>query len=317
MLNVTLLGSGGGMPMPERHLSSLMINYKGRKILVDCGEGTQVAIRKMNAGFKSIDIICITHVHGDHIFGIPGLLSTMGNSQRLDPVTIVGPKGISDVMRGLLLSIKQLPYSIEIIEDPKGKLGITNTEQGLKIKEQKDGMNDEITVSTLELDHSAPCFGYSFYLNRRPKFEPEKAIKNDVPRLIWSKLQKGETIVAGDRKYSPDLVLGEQRRGIKLTYITDTRPTKDIPQWINQSDLFICEGTYGDNDDMDKAIKNKHMTFMEAGELAKKGKVKELLLTHFSPALKEPNFYEHNAKKEFAHMTIGYDGYRKTIEYKD
>ncbi|MDR7856654.1 ribonuclease Z [Tissierella sp.] len=316
MLNISLLGSGGGMPMPDRFLSSLLINYKGRKILIDCGEGTQVAMRKINSGFKSIDVICITHCHGDHIFGLPGLLSTIGNSDRTEPITIIGPAGIADVINSIMVALPYLPYDLHIIESPEGSLGLSIVSGILEVKEVEDFSNEEIILSSLELEHSAPCLGYSFYLQRKPKFYPEKAELNKVPKEIWGRLQNGETVTHENQVYEPSMVLGEERRGIKLSYITDTRPIDAIPSFINESDLFVCEGTYGDNEDLEKAIKNKHMTFAEAAELAYKGKVCELLLTHFSTAMDEPELYSNNARDIFVNTIIAYDSLSKTLVFR-
>lgn len=301
LINLTLLGSGGGMPMPHRFLSSMMINYKGRKILIDCGEGTQVAMREFNTGFKSIDIICITHYHGDHIFGLPGLLSTIGNSDRTDPITIIGPVGLKDMMKGLMVAIPYLPYEITLIEDPKGDLDFL--------------IGNGIRISTLDLDHSSPCLGYSFYIPRKPKFYPEKAIEYNIPKEFWVDLQKGKNILYNNQIYEPKMVLGKERKGIKFSYITDTRPIDEIISFVSDSHLFICEGTYGQNEDQEKAIKNKHMTFKEAAELAYKSKVDELLLTHFSPAMEEPSLYKMNAETIFTNTVIGYDGYNTRLSY--
>lgn len=290
MLNLALLGTGGGMPMPGRFLSAVLLNYQGRKILIDCGEGTQVSMRKLKWGFKSIDIICITHIHGDHIFGLPGLLSTIGNSGRKEPIIIIGPEGILDTIKGLLVPIGYLPYDLRIIENPETALNFSN-----------------MIISTIELIHSTPCIGYSFYIPRKPKFLIEKAKLNQVPKEIWKRLQNGENVNYNGKTYRPDMVLGEERQGIKLSIITDTRPIDTIPKFINNSNLFICEGTYGDNEDLEKAIKNKHMTFSEAAKLAKEGNVDKLLLTHFSPALDHPEIYIKNATNIFSNTIIGYD----------
>lgn len=316
MLDIVMLGTGGGMPMPDRHLSSMIINYKGRKILIDAGEGTQVAMRKCHTGFKSIDIICISHFHGDHIFGLPGLLSTMGNSDRIEPITIVGPIGLKRIIDGFLVSLKYLPFDIKLIENPKQDLKFNIENDVLNLNEEIDKTNDFI-ISTLELEHSSNCIGYGFYVPRSPKFYPEKAMELNIPRDIWSRLQKGETVNRNGSIYKPDMVLGGKRKGIKLSFITDTRPIENIVSFIKESDLFICEGTYGDDMDLERAIKNSHMTFREAATLAISGKVRKLLLTHFSTGMQNPEEYKENAIEEFENTIIGYDGYKTSLSYKE
>ena len=178
MVDICLLGCGGGMPMPFRSLSSTILNFKGRKILIDCGEGTQVSMKIAGTGFKDIDLICITHCHGDHIVGLPGLLATIGNSRRIQPLTIIGPSGITEVVNGLRVIAKYLPYEINIIENPKQTFSL-----------EHDILKD-IDISTINLDHSTECIGYSLYFKRKPKFDREKAILNQVPQNLWKKLQE-------------------------------------------------------------------------------------------------------------------------------
>ncbi|MBU5316998.1 ribonuclease Z [Clostridium bornimense] len=303
MIDLTLLGCGGGMPMPNRYLSALCISYKGRKILVDCGEGTQVSMRMCNLGFKTIDIICITHIHGDHIVGLPGLLGTIGNSGRTEPLTIIGPIGITEAVKGLRVIANWLPYEINVIENPK---------------ETVLAYDDEIEIDTLEVDHSSPCIGYSFYLKRMAKFDVDKAIKNEVPKQLWSKLQKSnEEIEFQGKRYAPEMVKGVERKGIKISMITDTRPTEKMVPFIKESDLLVCEGTYGDDGDIEKAIKNKHMTFREAATLAKKAKVEKLLLTHFSTAMDSPEIYINNAIEVFKNTIIGEDRLELNLTFKE
>ena len=316
MLDLILLGSGGGLPMPQRFLSSMIINYRGRKILMDCGEGTQVSMRQFNTGFKSIDIICITHIHGDHIYGLPGLLSTIGNSDRSEPITIIGPDGIKGVMDNIVQLAPYLPYELSIIESSDQPLNFSISNNKLELKEIADEYNENIIIKTLELDHSIECIGYSFYLNRKPKFLLEKAINKAIPQAFWKRLQKGETVIYNDKNYHPEMVLGDQRPGIKISYITDTRPIESAINFIKGSNLFVCEGTYGDDEYLDKAENNKHMTFSEAAKLAYKAKVDELLLTHFSPSMDDPKIYLDNAKGVFHNTIIGYDGLTKTLKYK-
>lgn len=314
MLNLTLLGTGGGMPMPNRFLSSIIMNYKGRKILLDCGEGTQVAMRVAGTGFKSIDLICISHIHGDHVNGLPGLLSTIGNSGREEPIYVIGPEGISNVIKGFSVVLTYLPYELRIIEGLKKGEFKVNKEN---IELVGDGEHSDIIIHTLDLEHSAPCFGYSFYIKRERKFDVEKAVKNNVPKTLWSKLQKNNEVEFEGIKYSRDMVLGESRKGIKVSYTTDTRPIATIPSFIKDSDLFICEGTYGSEDDIHKAIKNKHMTFKEASNLAKDGDVKELLLTHFSPAMNKSDEFIHNARVVFENSYVGSDGEERTLNFEE
>lgn len=314
MVDVVLLGCGGGMPIPERYLSSLLINYKGRKILLDCGEGTQVSMKLLGWGFKSIDVICITHGHGDHIVGLPGLLLTIGNSGRTQPITIIGPEGIAEIVKGLRVAAPYLPYELNILENPQEpvKMEVSIHCMIPSVEEFHD-----LIISTLELQHSANCLGYSFYFRRRPKFDVESATVNEIPKVFWSRLQINETIISQGKTYLPSMVLGKERVGIKLSFITDTRPTPEIPNFIKESDLFICEGTYGNEDDIEKAIKNKHMTFGEAAGLALKGEVQELLLTHFSPSMLNAQEYKDRAKEVFRNTTIGFDRLVKTISFKD
>jgi len=305
MIDLVLLGCGGNVPMPNRYLSSLFINYQGRKILIDCGEGTQVSMKIKNCGFKNIDLICITHLHGDHIIGLIGLLSTIGNSSRTEDLTIIGPIGILKTMNAIRVLVPYLPYNINIVENPKGNFSIIN-------KYLKD-----LEISTLELEHSTECIGYSFYFKRKSKFNIEKAINNNVPKVLWQKLQSGQNIIYNEIKYTPDMVLGDSRKGIKITLITDTRPLLSIPDFIKDSDLFVCEAMYGDDLEISKAIKNKHMTFREAANLAKLGNVNKLLLTHFSPSLEDPYCYKDNATSIFENTIIGEDRLELKLDFLD
>jgi ribonuclease Z len=306
MVDLLLLGCGGGMPMPNRFLSATLLSYKGRKILIDCGEGTQVSMRISNTGFKTIDIICITHIHGDHIVGLPGLLGTIGNSGRTEPLIIVGPEGISDTINKLRVIASWLPYEIYIIENPKEPL------------ETNKYINLDVQILTIELEHSSPCLGYSFYFKRQHKFDVEKATQNNVPKILWGRLQKGEEKINLEGiEYTNEMVLGNERKGIKISIITDTRPIENIYKFIKNSDYFICEGTYGKDEDLPKAVKNKHMTFREAASLARDGKVKNLLLTHFGTAMNEPEEYLDNAKHIFNNTIIGFDRYKTILNFEE
>lgn len=303
MIDLTLLGSGGSMPIPSRFLSSLLICYRGKKILVDCGEGTQVSMKIANTGFKAIDVICITHTHADHIAGLPGLLGTIGNSGRIEPLTIIGPNGIKEAVDGLMVIAKYLPYEVNVIE--------ASNDEFLFI-------DDLVSINTLKLDHSSPCLGYSFYFKRNPKFSVEKAQVNNVPKILWSKLQKSKGNIEFEGKvYRKDMVLGEERQGIKVTFVTDTRPIDSIKKFINHSNLHFSDGTYGDDLDIEKAVKNKHMTFREAAIVAREGNVEKLVLTHLGTSLLNPEDYIENAREEFENTTLGEDGLKFKLNFNN
>ena len=303
MIGVSLLGTGGTLPSSKRHLTALLINIGGKKVLVDCGEGTQISMKDLGWGFKDIDVICITHVHVDHILGLPGLLLTIANSGKTTEMKIIGPQGIIAVIESLRVLFPYLPYEIEITEisEECGHIDIS----------------PKFAITTLQVDHSIECLGYSFYFRREGKFDIKKATEEDVPMKIWKKLQNHEEVVLDDVKYDPNNFVGEERKGIKFSYITDSRPTDKMIQFISNSDLFICEGTYGDEEDGEKAIVNKHMTFSEAATLALKGNVDELWLTHFSPSMQNPEEYVSNAKNIFDNVVIPHDRQVKELKYSN
>lgn len=297
MLDLCLLGTGGMMPLPYRWLTSLMLRYNGSSLLIDCGEGTQIAIREKGWSFRPIDIICITHFHGDHISGLPGILLAMSNSDRTEPLTMIGPKGLERVVKALRVIAPELPFEIKFIE-------LTEPQQQIRLH--------GYVIDAFKVNHRVTCYGYSISIERAGMFDVEKAKQNDVPMPFWSRLQKGETIEADGRVYSPELVLGPARKGLKVTYTTDTRPTDSIVRNARGSDLFICEGMYGEKGDVNNAVKYKHMTFEEAGRLAKQAGVKELWLTHYSPALNRPEQYIEDVRQIFQNAYPGKD--KKSLE---
>ncbi len=297
MLDVCLLGSGGMMPLPYRWLTALMMRYNGSSVLIDCGEGTQIAVKEKGWSFKPIDVICFTHFHGDHISGLPGLLLTMGNAERTEPLTLVGPKGLERVVNALRVIAPELPFPIEFIE-------MTKAEEELELS----GYH----IKAFRVNHNVTCYGYSIEIKRAGKFNLEKAQSLNISKNYWNRLQKGETITDGDTVYTPDMVMGAPRKGIKLVYCTDTRPTESIARNAKGADLFICEGMYGEKDKQVKAVTNKHMTFYEAARLAKEADVKEMWLTHYSPSLTRPEEYMDEVRKIFPRAVAGKD--RKSVE---
>lgn len=302
MLDVCLLGTGGMMPLPKRHLTSLMVRYNGSSLLIDCGEGTQVSIREKGWSVNPIDTICFTHYHGDHISGLPGLLLSMGNSDRVKPLTLIGPKGLERVVSCLRVIAPELPFDIIYNE-------IDENEFSTEI--------DGLTIEAFKVSHSITCYGYSLILPRAGKFSVERAKEKGIPVKLWNPLQKGGTVEYEGRVYTSDEVLGPPRKGIKLTYCTDTRPVPVISDKAKGADLFICEGMYGEKDKQKKASENRHMTFYEAASLAKDAKVGELWLTHYSPSLVRPEQYLNEVRAVFPNTKCAKDRKSVTLIYED
>lgn len=297
MLDVCLLGTGGMMPLPYRWLTALMVRYNGSSLLIDCGEGTQIAIKEKGWSFKPIDVICFTHFHGDHISGLPGLLLTMGNADRTEPLTLIGPKGLERVVNALRVIAPELPFAIKCIE-------ITEPMQTFEMNGYR--------LKAFRVNHNVTCYGYTMEVDRAGKFDVERANASAIPQRFWGMLQKGETVEDGGNVYMPDMVLGPARKGIKLTYCTDTRPTDSIRENAAGADLFICEGMYGEKDKQKKAREYKHMTFYEAAQLAKDAGVKEMWLTHYSPSLIKPEEYMDEVRAIFPASVAAKD--RRTVE---
>lgn len=293
MLDVSLLGTGGMMPLPYRWLTALMLRYNGKSILIDCGEGTQIALREKGWSPKPIDIICFTHYHADHISGLPGMLLTMGNAERTEPLLLIGPKGLNRVVNALRVIAPELPFEIECRE-------ITEAEETIFF--------DGFQIKAFKVNHSVLCYGYSMIVNRAGRFDKERAEALHIPMKFWSRLQKGELITEGDMTYTPEMVLGAPRKGLKVTYCTDTRPVDAIAANAEGADLLILEGMYGEPDKLVKAKENKHMTMYEAARLARAAKVPELWLTHYSPSLTRPEEYLDEVRKIFPATVVAKDG---------
>ncbi len=306
MIDVCLLGTGGMMPLPNRYLTSLLVRYNGKCILIDCGEGTQIAMKKKGLSAKPIDIICFTHYHADHISGLPGLLLTMGNAERTEPLLMVGPKGLERVVNSLRVIAPELPFEIRFKE-------LTEDEMSFDL----EGM-PEFTITAFKVNHNITCYGYTMNLKRQGKFNVDAAMAHGIDKKYWNSLQKGETVVDEyGVTFTPDMVLGEERKGIKLTYSTDSRPTDSIVRNAEGSDLFICEGMYGEADKLQKAKEYKHMTFYEAARMARDAGVKELWLTHYSPSLVNPMEFMPDTKKIFSNTIAAKDGRSYTLRFTD
>lgn len=300
MIDLLLLGTGGMMPLPGRWLSSLLVRCEGDLTLFDCGEGTQVPWQLSGWGFRRLGTIVISHHHADHVAGLPGLLHTLANANRTDTVRLYGPAGTRDVVNGLRVIAPHLPYPLEVIELAPGDTA---------------PIGGGLRMETIATDHALPGLAFRCSLDRARRFDRDTARRLGVPVDLWKRLQAGESVGWEGGAATPDDVLGAPRRGISFAYVTDTRPTGEMPRFIHGVDLLVCEGTYGDHADLPKAIDKRHMTFREAATLARDGEAAQLWMTHFSPAVTQPADWIGQAEAVFSNVTIGYSGLSGTIAF--
>ena len=290
------------MPLPYRKLTALMTRYNGSNLLIDCGEGTQVAIREKGWSVHDLDVICFTHYHADHISGLPGLLLTLGNADRTKPVHMIGPKGLERVVNALRTIAPELPFPIEYHE-------ITEKEQDFEM--------NGYCIHAFRVNHNVTCYGYTLEIKRQGRFDVERARRQEIPQKFWSRLQKGETLEENGRVFTPDMVLGAERKGLKVTYSTDTRPTESIRQNAQGADLLILEGMYGEPDKLVKAREHKHMTMYEAAKIAKEVGAPKLWLTHYSPSMTRPEEFMDDVRKIFPAAYAAKDGWTMELNFDE
>jgi ribonuclease Z len=300
MIDVMLLGTGAMVPLPNRWLSSALVRVGGSLVLLDCGEGTQIAMRERHWGFRKLDAICLSHLHADHVAGIPGLLHTIANAGKRSPLAIYGPIGTIAVIEGLRTVAPVLPFD-------------------LLVRELRDGEEVEgpagLAIRVAEGEHRVPVIGYRFDRARSRRFDPERARALGVPLPDWSVLQRGEPVIVAGREIAPGEVLGERRPGVALGFVTDTRATPALRDLIAGVDLLISEGTYGDDSAAEGAARYGHMTFRQAATQARDAGVGHLWLTHFSASMGRPEDWRHNAADVFPEVTIGRAGLAATLAF--
>ncbi len=302
MLDICLLGTGGMMPLPYRWLTSMMARCDGSSLLIDCGEGTQVALKEKGWSPKPIDIICFTHYHADHISGLPGLLLTMGNAERTEPLVMVGPRGLERVVTALRCIAPELPFPLRFVE-------LEDSRRQLRL--------GPYVIDAWKVNHNVTCYAYAVSIPRAGRFDVNRAKEQNVPMKFWSRLQKGEILEADGICYTPDMVLGPERRGLKVVYCTDTRPVPFIAEYAKGADLFICEGMYGEEGKEIKAREYKHMTMYEAAQLAQKAQPKEMWLTHYSPSLTRPEDFMDKVRRIFPQAKAARDGWTAELTFDD
>ncbi len=302
MIDICMLGLGGMMPLPQRWLSSMLLRSDSDVVLVDCGEGTQISWRYSKWSFRPVNAIVLTHFHADHVAGIAGVLFMIAHSGRTEPLVILGPQGTYEIVQALTVVVPGLPYPVQVMELGGG---------------DSYTLPGGLEINTLDADHRIPCLCYTFSRGRAPRFEPNTARDLGIPVTLWSKLQAGESVEVSGRRFTPDQVLGPQRRGLKVAYITDSRPTPAMPDFVRDADVLVCEGTYGDPELRERARSRGHMVFDQAAAIARDAEVRRLILTHFSPSMMEPEDYLHFAQEIFPASEIGRQHETITLSFDD
>ena len=307
MIDITLLGCAALLPIPERALTAAALTCAGRTLLFDCGEGTQTAARKAGVSLMKADVIALTHYHGDHIFGLPGLMQTLNSLGRTEPLAITGPLGLNEAMEPVLRLAGRVGYPVRLVTLPA---------EGAPLRQFNPRWPDEVRLSAFPTEHRTPSQGYAFTLGRSGKFLPERARALGVPAERWGVLQRGQPVQVGEATIHPEQVLGPRRRGIKFVFSGDTAPCESLIKAARGADLFICEATYGENDQAALALDHGHMTFAQAGQIAARAGVSRLWLTHYSQMIEDPEACLPNARAYFEPAQCGCDGVRATLAFE-
>lgn len=306
MMEITLIGTGALQPLPGRALASAAVTLAGRVLLLDCGEGTQAAAKAAGVSLMKIDAIALTHYHGDHTFGLPGLLQSMGMAGRTEPVWIFGPQSLQAQTEPLRMLCPHLPFALRMME---------MNEAGISLGALMAGWPQEAVMTPVSTEHRVPSCGYRLELRRAGRFLPERAGALGVPVREWKTLQHGGSVLLDGRVITPDQVLGAPRRGLVLVYTGDTAPCDAVTAGAKDADLLICEATYGEDGQAELAAAHGHMTFSQAAHTAAQAGVRELWLTHYSPMIADPHEYEQNARRVFERTVCGEDAMKTTLRF--
>jgi len=306
MIDITLLGTSALLPIPQRGTTAAALTCCGHTILFDCGEGTQIAARRYSVSLLKTDIIALTHYHGDHFFGLPGLLQTV-NMGRTEPLYIVGPTGLEEAMEPILKLVGPTEYEIRLLTMP---------EEGIRLCELIKGWPGEARLSAFKTEHRIPSQGYAFSLGRLGKFQVQKAIELGIPVDCWGILQHGKNVQVGDMTFSPEQVMNEPRRGLKFVFSGDTTVCDSLIQAASEADILICEATYGENEQAQLAAEHGHMTFAQAAQVAASARARCLWLAHYSQIVEEPEIYLPISKAIFENTVCGTDGMSVTLKFE-
>jgi ribonuclease Z len=297
LIDICLLGIGGMMPLPERPLSACLLRAGGESILWDCGEGTQVSWRLSGWPFRPTGTILLSHLHADHVAGIPGILFQIAHAGRREPVTIYGPARTHEIVSHLFSIVGRTPYDLQVVELTGG---------------ESVDLPGGFTLSALLTQHHVPCLAYRLELPRAPRFDPERARALGVPMNAWSRLQRGETV----GEVRPEEVLGPPRSGLRVSLVTDTSYFDGLVPFVAESDLLVCESMYALDEQADRAEQRGHMTARQAARLAAEARVRSLWLTHFSPSVGDLDELGAVAREEFSNAEVGSPGLRTTLSFE-
>lgn len=304
LFKITFLGTSGTIPSVERNSPAIFVQFGGQRMLFDCGEGTQRQMMIAKTGFRNLDNIFITHLHTDHFIGIFGLIETMSLNERTKDLNVYCPR--AEVLKALFeaFGYDQLNYDV-------------------KVRELKDGDEvkfDDFRVVAFKTEHIVKSVGYAIIENdRRGKFNREKAEKElgIPPGPLYAKLARGETIVWKGKVITPDMVLGEARRGRKVVYTGDTRPTERTVKIAKNADLLVHDASFRE-ELKEWAIESGHSTAKEAAEVAKAANVKKLILTHISTRYsKDTTPLLEEAKEVFSNTIVAEDFLSIEVNYED
>lgn len=300
-LTVTFLGTSSAAPSRNRGLPAIAIQREGDLIIMDCGEGIQRQVLGLGLGLNKDTTILITHLHGDHVTGLLGLLQTMSLTQRKKELTIVAPSALLEWLR-LTSELLHIGLTFEIRFVPAKSGTVLRTRH--------------FDVKATKAEHSVEAFCYLIREHDRPGvFYPEKARELGVPEgSLWSKLQKGRTVSLGQREIKPRQVMGPPRPGRSVGYSGDTRPSRRLARFFHRTDLLIFDSTFTRRDSA-KALERKHSTASEAAEVARQAQAKKLVLTHFSARYRSVAALVREARQVFPATTAAADGRRIEVDY--
>lgn len=307
MIDVTLLGTAAAAPTAERALSCAALTCCGRTLLFDCGDGTQAVLHRLHISLLSIDVICLTHFHGDHVFGLPGLLQTMALHSRTRPVTLVIPQEDEVILPALMTLSQPLPFPLRILVLP---------EAGLPLRMLIPGVRADAVLSPIPTRHTLPSCGYRFDLRRSGRFLPDRARALGVPQRLWGTLQRGETVTLDGRTVAPEEVTGAPRRGLCVVFTGDTRPCDALREAAQDADLLIMDATYATDAQEPLAARYGHSTFTQAARLAAGAHVRRLWLTHFSGMIDDPQSHLPAAQAIFPAACCGTDGMTLSLSFE-